>query len=81
MPSGAKPKLVVRGIHKHRTELLGDISMTQQAFDTASRHPKNSLTFLDGGGRGGIKARSPGSATPSSTRAPASPRTPTQGWR
>src|SRR4051794_34731662 len=47
MPSGAKPKLVVRGIHNPRTQLLGDISMTQQGFDRASRQPKNSLTFLD----------------------------------
>jgi putative ABC transport system permease protein len=47
MPSGANPKLVVRGIHNPRTQLLGDISMTQQGFDQASRQPKNSLTFLD----------------------------------
>jgi putative ABC transport system permease protein len=47
MPSGAKRTLVVRGIHKAKTELLGDISMSRQGFDAASRAPKNSLTFLD----------------------------------
>jgi putative ABC transport system permease protein len=49
MPSGAKRTLVVQGIHKAKTELLGDVSMSQQGFDTASRAPKNSLTFLDAG--------------------------------
>ena len=49
MPSGAKRTLVVRGIHENKTELLGDISMTQQGFDKASHEPKNSLTFLDAG--------------------------------
>ena len=48
-PTGTKPTLVVRGIHKAKTELLGDVSMTQQGFDKASRQPKNSLAFLDGG--------------------------------
>jgi putative ABC transport system permease protein len=49
MPSGAKRTLIVRGIHKNKTELLGDVSMTQQGFDKASHEPKNSLTFLDAG--------------------------------
>jgi putative ABC transport system permease protein len=49
MPSGTKTTVVVRGIHNPRTQVLSDISMTQQAFDKASGHPKNSLTFLDAG--------------------------------
>ena len=77
MPSGAKRTLVVRGIHKNKTELLGDISMTQQGFDKASHEPKNSLTFLDAGPapRRRSRPRSAATATPRSTRAPASPRT------
>ena len=53
MPSGTKRTLVVRGIHKNKTELLGDVSMTQQAFDQASHEPKNSLTFLEAGSDAG----------------------------
>jgi putative ABC transport system permease protein len=62
MPSGAKRTLVVRGIHKNKTELLGDVSMTQQGFDKASREPKNSLTFLDAGAnaRTALKAKAAG---------------------
>ena len=59
MPSGAKRTLVVRGIHKNKTQLLGDVSMTQQAFDQASHEPKNSLTFLEAGpdARTALKAK------------------------
>ena len=46
-PSGGKAKLVVRGIHNPRTQLLADVSMSQKAFDAVSRQPKNGLTFLD----------------------------------
>jgi putative ABC transport system permease protein len=46
-PTGAKPTLVVRGIHKGKTELLSEVSMTQQAFDKVARQPTNSITFLD----------------------------------
>ena len=49
MPSGAKRTLVVRGIHENKSALLGDVSMTQRAFDQASHEPKNSLTFLAAG--------------------------------
>jgi putative ABC transport system permease protein len=47
MPSGDERTLVVRGIHETEASLLGEVSMTQQAFDEASRQPKNSFTFLD----------------------------------
>ena len=59
MPSGAKQTLVVRGIHKTKSELLSDVSMTQQGFDKASSQPKNSLTFLDAGkdAKAAIKAK------------------------
>ena len=33
-PSGDKRTLVVRGLHVPKSQLLGEISMTQQAFDT-----------------------------------------------
>jgi putative ABC transport system permease protein len=56
MPSGAKQTLVVRGIHKNKTELLADVSMPQATFDKASRQPKNSLTFLDGDATTALKA-------------------------
>jgi putative ABC transport system permease protein len=57
MPSGAKRTLVVRGIHNPRTELLAEVSMTQKTFDQASRQPKNSLTFLDGGSAKALEAQ------------------------
>jgi putative ABC transport system permease protein len=48
MPSGAKRTLIVRGLHAPKTQLLGEISMSQKGFDAASGDaPKNSLTFLD----------------------------------
>ena len=56
-PTGAKPKLVVRGIHKNKTEMLADVSMTQQAFDKVARQPRNSVTFLDGGATADIEAK------------------------
>ncbi len=56
-PTGAKPTLVVRGIHKNKTELLADVSMTQQAFDKVARQPRNSVTFLDGGAAADIEAK------------------------
>jgi putative ABC transport system permease protein len=48
-PSGAKRTLVVRGIYDppSANQLLGDVSMSQQAFDKAFSHPKNKFTFLD----------------------------------
>jgi putative ABC transport system permease protein len=48
-PSGTKRTLVVRGIYDPPAQkaLLGDVSMTQQAFDKAFNNPKNSFTFLD----------------------------------
>jgi putative ABC transport system permease protein len=48
-PSGEKRTLVVRGIYDPPAaeQLLGSVSMTQQAFDGAFRQPKNSLTLLD----------------------------------
>ena len=47
-PSGAKRTLVVRGIYDppSANQLLGDMSMSQQAFDKAFANPKNKFTFL-----------------------------------
>jgi putative ABC transport system permease protein len=48
-PAGDKRTLVVRGIYDppEAKQLLGDVSMTQRAFDDAFANPKNSLTLLD----------------------------------
>ena len=48
-PAGDKHTLTVRGIYDppDAKQLLGDVSMTQQAFDKAFANPKNSLTLLD----------------------------------
>jgi putative ABC transport system permease protein len=48
-PSGGKRTLVVRGVYDPPAQkaLLGDISMTQQAFDEAFENPKNSYTFIN----------------------------------
>jgi putative ABC transport system permease protein len=47
-PSGEKRTLLVKAIYDPPSQqpLLGDVSMTQRAFDEAFRNPKNSLTFL-----------------------------------
>jgi putative ABC transport system permease protein len=49
--SGAKRTLVVRGIYDPpgQNALLGDVSISQKAFDQAFRNPKNKFTFLDAG--------------------------------
>jgi putative ABC transport system permease protein len=49
-PSGEKRTLVVRGVYDppEANPLLGDVSMTKQAFDKAFNNPKNSFTFLAG---------------------------------
>jgi putative ABC transport system permease protein len=47
-PSGEKRTLIVRGLHNPKTQLMGEISMSQRGFDAAEGNaPKNSLTFLD----------------------------------
>ncbi len=48
-PAGEERTLVVRGIYDppQAKQLLGPISMTQQAFDEAFKQPKNSYTFID----------------------------------
>jgi putative ABC transport system permease protein len=48
-PAGDKRALVVRGIQSPPKikQLLGDVVISQQAFDTAFTQPKNSYTFLD----------------------------------
>ena len=48
-PAGDKRTLVVRGIYDPpaQKQLLGDVSMTQRAFDGTFRSPKNGYTFLD----------------------------------
>ena len=50
-PAGEKRTLVVRGVYDPPkvSQLLGDVSMTQHAFDTAFTQPQNSFTFLDAG--------------------------------
>ena len=59
-PSGAKRTLVVRGIYDppSANQLLGDVSMSQQAFDKAFENPKNKYTFLaaDAGADQALKA-------------------------
>ena len=47
-PSGAKHTLIVRGIYDppSANQLLGDVSMSQRAFDKAFENPKNKFTFL-----------------------------------
>jgi putative ABC transport system permease protein len=49
-PSGEKRTLLVKGVYDPPSQkpLLGDVSMSQQAFDKAFNNPKNSFTFLDG---------------------------------
>ena len=48
-PGREKGTLVVRGIYDAPASapLLGDVSISRQAFDAAFRNPKNSLTLLD----------------------------------
>jgi putative ABC transport system permease protein len=48
-PSGTNRALLVRGIYSppKTSQLLGAVSMTQQAFDGAFTQSKNSFTFLD----------------------------------
>ncbi|HEX3279015.1 MAG TPA: ABC transporter permease, partial [Thermoleophilaceae bacterium] len=47
-PSGDKRTLVVRGIYDppSANQLLGDVSMSQRAFDKTFENPKNMFTFL-----------------------------------
>jgi putative ABC transport system permease protein len=63
-PSGAKRTLVVRGIYDppSANQLLGDVSMSQQAFDKAFENPKNKFTFLaaDGGANQALTAAAKG---------------------
>ena len=49
-PSGEERTVVVRGIYDppRIDELLGDVSISQRAFDDAFPQPKNAFTFLDG---------------------------------
>jgi putative ABC transport system permease protein len=64
LPTGEKGKLVVRGIYDPpaAAPLLGDVSISRQAFDKAFINPKNSLTFLDAdaGAAAAIKATAAG---------------------
>jgi putative ABC transport system permease protein len=59
-PSGDKNTLVVRGIYDPPAAgpLLGDVSISQQAFDTAFTKPKNSFTFLDADAGAGVAIES-----------------------
>ncbi|MFL4999809.1 MAG: FtsX-like permease family protein, partial [Xanthobacteraceae bacterium] len=54
-PSGAKRTLVLRGVYDppSANQLLGDVSMSKQAFDKAFNNPKNSITFLAGNAEAG----------------------------
>jgi putative ABC transport system permease protein len=47
--AGKRGTLVVRGIYEPPASapLLGDVSISQQAFDSSFTEPKDSLTFLD----------------------------------
>jgi putative ABC transport system permease protein len=57
-PSGEKRTLLVKGVYDPPAQkpLLGDVSMTQQAFDKAFNSPKNSLTLLDGDAEAALAA-------------------------
>jgi len=59
-PAGDKRTLVVRGVYDppQQIQLLGDVSMTQKAFDATFREPKNSYTFLDADARAGAAIES-----------------------
>jgi putative ABC transport system permease protein len=48
-PSGSKHEVVVRGVYDPPSakQMLGDVSVSQQAFDKAFGHPTNAFTFLD----------------------------------
>jgi putative ABC transport system permease protein len=48
-PSGSKRTLVVRGIidQPEQFTVLGEVTISRQAFDKAFDNPKNSYTFLD----------------------------------
>jgi putative ABC transport system permease protein len=50
-PSGAKRTVTVRGVYDLPASkpLLGDVAITQKAFDASFTQPKNSLTLLDAG--------------------------------
>jgi putative ABC transport system permease protein len=54
-PSGDKLTVAVRGIYDppEIEQMLGPISITQQAFDKAFPQPKNLFTFLDAGADAG----------------------------
>ena len=66
-----------------KTQLLGDVSMTQQGFDTASRPAEEQphVPRRAAPARTRSSPRSRASATPRSTRAPATPRTRRKEWR
>ncbi len=57
--SGAKRQLVVRGIYDppEIEQLLGAVSISQQAFDDAFPQPKNRFTFLDAPSDGATAGR------------------------
>ena len=57
-PSGDKAKLVVRGIHDPKAELLKDISISQTAFDALTPQPRNAMTFLDADDAAGRQIKS-----------------------
>jgi putative ABC transport system permease protein len=56
-PSGERLKATVRGIHDppEIDSLLGPISISQRAFDTAFPQPTNMFTFLDAGPQAGTE--------------------------
>jgi putative ABC transport system permease protein len=59
-PAGDKRTLIVRGIYDPPSQihLLGDVTMTERAFDATFREPKNSYAFLDADARGGAAIES-----------------------
>ena len=75
--SGDKRAVVVRGIYDppEIEQMLGSITIGQQAFDDVFPQPKNRFTFLDAGPDaepGADRWRPPASATPRCTPAPPS---------
>ena len=83
-PRARSSTLVVRGIHKNKTELLGDVSHDpaglRQGLPRAEEQPHvpRRRRGRQGGAQGQGRAAT---ATPRSTRAPASPRTRPRRWR
>ena len=84
-PAGDKRAVVVRGIYDppEIEQLLGAVSISQQAFDDAFPQPKNRYTFLDAGpgAQPALRPRSTDFSDAESTPAPAFPKDATKEHR